>query len=77
MLQDPARFSAPCYAPLSGLPFVFTGDLHLKSRCQICMHKHAARPGTGMVPSAFQSHPDACCTPTEQHQPPELARRGQ
>lgn len=48
--------------------FIFTGDLHLKSHCQICMHKRVARPEAGMVPWACQSHPSACCTPTEQHQ---------
>lgn len=77
MLQEQLHSMHRKYAPVSGLPFVFTADLHLKSLCQICMHKHVARPETGMVPSASQSHPNACYTPMEQHQAPEPAQSGQ
>lgn len=56
-----------------GLLFVFTGDLHLKSHCQICMHKHVRSqsrnrkdalwfPEQSLLPIAYLA-----CTPMEQH----------
>lgn len=54
-------------APVWGLLFVFTGDLHLKSRCQGCMRQHARSrsrsrddalwfPERFRLPSAHRAH---------------------